>query len=172
MSGRAKNILGKRFTRLTVALLMPERSKKGYAQWLCECDCGNPVVVPTNSLSEEHTRSCGCLNRDLTGERARTHGKSRAGLSEYDAWKSMLRRCYTKTNPRYSDWGGRGISVCDRWRTSFENFLSDMGLKSDPSLTLDRINNDGNYEPSNCRWATYLEQSKNKRRNGRKKKCS
>ena len=125
--------------------------------WLCQCDCGKEVIVRGASLTTGNTKSCGCL----TTANAVTHGKSRT--DEYKAWGTMLQRC---TNPRatgFDRWGGRGITVCERWRRSFENFLVDLGPKPSPQHSIDRINNDGNYEPGNCRWATKQEQIWNSR---------
>ena len=104
--------------------------------------------------------SCGCLQREI----ATTHGESRVGAytPEYNAWSSMRRRCAARSGDKFRRYGARGITVCDRWRESFENFLADMGRKPTPKHSIDRVDNDGNYEPSNCRWATAKEQQRNR----------
>jgi hypothetical protein len=125
----------------------------------CRCDCGVEVRVRVAQLVTGKTRSCGCLQREITGARRRTHGKSRT--PEHRAWRGMLDRCTLPTHISYPYYGGRGITVCERWR-SFANFLADMGPKPTSKHTLDRINGNGNYEPSNCRWATWSEQNRNR----------
>jgi hypothetical protein len=159
--------IGDRFGRLVVIASCATRTKHGFRQWECECDCGAAVVLSTNSLRTGHTTSCGCWNRERSAqqvrERSRTHGyASRSDRSPvYSVWATMIQRC---TNPNASSWqwyGARGISVCDRWRF-FENFLEDLG-EPPTGTSIERVNNDGNYEPSNCRWATSTEQAANKR---------
>jgi len=124
--------------------------------WICNCNCGNTTIVPTNNLTSGKTKSCGCYNR----EKRTKHGKTRTPT--YRVWESMKRRCYVKKARNYYLYGGRGIIVCSEWVDSFETFLKDMGERLE-GTTLDRINPNGNYEKTNCRWATNEEQSNNKR---------
>lgn len=161
-------LAGQRFGRLTV-LQESEVRRHGYIFWRCLCDCGSGCLVASNKLRTGHTRSCGCLQREharnrvaILSSRNTRHGHCVGKPSRaYRAWGDMLSRCNDPNNRRYPDYGGRGICVCERWR-KFENFLADMG---DPPLgqSLDRRNNDGNYEPGNCRWATRSQQQRNKR---------
>lgn len=143
------------------------RFKGDIPRWVCRCDCGEIRDVPRARLLSGVVNSCGCLKRDVAGallrRRRTTHGdyKNKQCTLEYRAWSSMMTRC---TNPNYCKWnryGGRGISICQRW-LRYQNFLDDMGRKPGKQYSLDRINNDGDYEPGNCRWATPLEQSNNR----------
>jgi hypothetical protein len=157
--------VGQRFNRFTV--LRVSATAKEYKgrnlHYDCQCDCGAVKVVRIDSLRQGHVKSCGCLQRDMHI----THGHSED--TEYNTWHSMKSRCLRKTDPNYHHYGGRGIIICDRWKDSFENFFADMGFKPTPKHSIDRIDVDGNYEPSNCRWATAKEQANNTRRNKRKK---
>jgi hypothetical protein len=132
---------------------------------ICKCDCGNEKIVTRSNFFSGKTHSCGCLNIEKTTQRNFIHGhKTRQNVSpEYLAWRAMIQRCENKNTKHYKRYGGRNIKIYPPWRESFENFLSDNGFKPSPKHSLDRINNDGNYEPGNCRWATLQEQQRNKK---------
>lgn len=159
--------IGQIFTRLKVIEFLG-RGFSGKKIFLCECLCGKTKKVDIYSLISSNTQSCGCLgieNRKIgTVKSCTTHGESRSvgKTGEYLSWLRMRERCKCKKGNRWHKYGGRGIKVCDRWLNSYENFLHDMGRKPTEKHSLDRINNDGNYEPSNCRWATNKDQSRNK----------
>jgi hypothetical protein len=161
---RVLDLKGLRFGRL-----MPLKridNVKSKVRWLCRCDCGAELAVKVDALRSGNTKSCGCAKIDGLIARTLKHGNARAGAktSEYTIWKTMKDRCFRPANPRFKDWGGRGITVCARWRDSFGAFLADMGPRPSTRHSIDRIDNDGNYEPGNCRWATGLQQAANKRR--------
>lgn len=157
--------IGERFGRLIV-LSFAGRSKGGDALWRCRCDCGIIKIILGSHLQSGHAKSCGCLRRDMMRQRQEIHGESRPGQrsKEFRAWAAMKQRCLDNRRKDYKYYGGRGIKVCQRWLNSFENFLLDVGRAPTAELSIDRINNDGNYEPGNVRWATRLEQNQNKRR--------
>lgn len=155
------DLTGRRFGHWLV-LQCDAAEVNGKIKWLCRCDCGEVKSVAGGNLRQGLTTSCGCFQKKDASERFTTHGKSKARV--YRIWLTMRRRCYEPAFKGYPDYGGRGIAVCDRWRNSFENFLADMGEPTE-GLTIDRINVNGNYEPANCRWATYLTQGRNKRNN-------
>jgi hypothetical protein len=137
-------------------------SGRSSAAWTCLCACGRQTVVTGSNLCNGSVQSCGCLSRDQTRKRSLRHGRS--GTPEHRAWKGMIQRCTNTNAVNFRDYGGRGIKVCARWRNSFENFLADMGDRPSPQHSLDRYpNNDGDYEPTNCRWATKTQQSFNRR---------
>jgi hypothetical protein len=150
------DLSGVRFGRLTAV----ERagSIRRNPAWRCRCDCGNEIVARRFHLIRGSTKSCGCSRSDCA-----RHGHARgvARTSEFRIWESMRSRCRNPMNTAYKHYGGRGITVCERWQT-FENFLADMG-KRPLGKSLERVNNDGNYEKSNCRWASHKEQMRNRR---------
>lgn len=160
-SHNLKNLKGKVFGRLTV-IELSKKSKPGKIYWECLCQCGNIKSISSNSLLSGNTKSCGCLRKEIVSSSKSTHKKSY--YPEYNCYHHMLKRCYNKNNNVYQYYGARGIKVCDRWLESFENFYEDMGDRPSSNHSLDRINNDGNYEPSNCKWSTQSEQVINSRR--------
>ncbi|BCG66439.1 hypothetical protein [Staphylococcus phage vB_SsapH-Golestan101-M] len=132
--------------------------------WLCRCYCGVEFVVRATDIRTGNTKSCGCLNRKLAGDRARKHGNRNSRL--YNIWNNMKMRCSNPNSVNFKNYGARGISVCDEWFNSFENFYKwAMGNGYNDTLTLDRIDNDKGYKPSNCKWADYTHQERNRRNN-------
>lgn len=155
-------MLGQVFGRLTV---FSEAYRGTGSRWFCRCECGNIKVVRATCLRFGSTRSCGCLQRELTRLRHTKHGASAGGkmIPEWNSWKGAKHRCNDPKSKDRPAYGGRGIKMCEQWEHSFTTFLADMGRKPSPSHSLDRINVNGNYEPGNCRWATPKEQSLNRR---------
>lgn len=157
------NLEGKRFGRLVAIEMAGYTEKDKKILWKCRCDCGNEKIVRARGLTSGHTRSCGCLASEYIKEKLTTHGKCHTRL--HNIWKSMIERCTRKTHEAYHNYGGRGITICDEWK-KFEPFY-EWGIANgyDDKLTLDRIDVNGNYEPSNCKWSTYKEQGNNRRTN-------
>lgn len=164
MPPRYEDLTGQRFGRLVAIRKHGGPSKT--TRWICQCDCGNTTKSIKTSLKNGTSQSCGCLRSELSSQRAKLrkanlkHGMTRTPI--YGVWLAMRRRCENPSVERYPEYGGRGIKVCERWQ-KFENFFADMGPRPSDSHSIERENNDGDYEPSNCRWATVDEQVYNKR---------
>lgn len=151
------DITGMRFGRL-VAIEFCKSTNK----WVCQCDCSNVTSVASGSLRFGITKSCGCLYREMVKKAPLKHGLSHSG--EYRTWLCMRQRCYNKNDGRYRDYGGRGIRVCQEWH-KFENFFADMDPKPSSAHSIERLDNDGHYEPCNCIWATPKRQARNRSTN-------
>lgn len=163
---KSPKLVGKRFGRLKV-IRRNGSSKHKRALWLCRCDCGNEITVIGNSLTVGRVNSCGCLRKELAADKMTSHGFTTKDNFHplYELWKGIKDRTSNPNNVGWHNYGGRGIKICDRWKDSFPNFLEDMGERPSKKHSIDRIDNDGDYCPTNCRWATKKEQSYNTRRN-------
>lgn len=171
-------LAGQKFGRLT-AICYAGLDENGRSAWWAECDCGEFIIVLRSNLRPNgHTSSCGCLRRETkkirgralsrqysveNGHKRRIHGHSSETSGTYVTWESMIQRCENPHHKGFKNYGGRGISICQRWRSGFLNFLADMGERP-KGHSIDRMNPDGNYEPGNCRWATPIEQRRNRSR--------
>lgn len=159
--GKFKDLTGQKFGKLIV-IKKVSKDKYGHTMWLCECDCGNKKIVLGKCLRNGATRSCGCYHKKQVSKLNLKHGKS--NLRIHKIWSNIKQRCFNKNNLRYQYYGARGITICDEWKEdfmSFYNWAMTNGYKD--NLSIDRIDVNGNYEPSNCRWATQSEQNANTR---------
>lgn len=155
-----RDLKGQTFGRLTVA--GPHRRIGDKTAWPCRCECGAEVEVRSGDLTSGKAKSCGCFRRERASEERTTHGLGKP--PEYNVWHKMRRRCEDPENIDYAYYGGRGITVCERW-LAFENFYADMGPRPTPDHQIDRIDNSGNYEPANCHWTTRIVNCNNRRDN-------
>jgi|ERR1700722_2476405 len=159
------NLIGQKFNKLMVIELT---DKKTFRQrvWKCVCDCGSFAYITSHQLNKSIKTDCGCGNSERISAAHVRHGhcKNKSSTTTYVSWQNMRARCLDSTNEHFNDYGGRGISICERWVCSFDNFLADMGERP-KGMTLDRVITEGDYTPTNCRWATAKQQARNRRNN-------
>jgi len=162
---KKQELSGQRFGRLTV--INQADNKSGRVCWNCKCECGNTKIISAKTLLNGGTQSCGCLRQQMIAQKNTKHGKSIRGqvTPEYLTWCEIIKRTENPSCLGFKNYGGRGISMCQEWRESFETFLNDMGKKPTPLHSIERINNESNYSPLNCKWASRKEQNRNKRNN-------
>lgn len=156
------DISGKKFARVTA--ISRSANRIGISHWKCVCDCGNEFIVSGKSLKSGNTKSCGCLKKEKLIENGKLKKHGLSGSETYHTWRAMKARCYNKKTESFKNYGGRGITVCDEWRNSFQCFYDDMG-RVPKGKSIDRIDNNGNYNPSNCKYSTCKEQLNNTRAN-------
>lgn len=166
MRGKFVDLSGRKFKRLLVVERVIVKTNPK-TRWLCRCECGKETLVQGIALRIGATKSCGCLQREVSLQNIK-HGAARKANGhspEYDAWLSAKQRCFNPKNEAFKNYGGRGITMCDEWKTNFSAFLEHVGPRPNSKLSIDRYpNNDGNYQPGNVRWATRIQQANNRRK--------